>query len=547
MPSDSSSRNRITRSSSRGASRTKSSYRIVASRELPSIRSGTPTHLRQYRAKRRAEGLRNPHCIRGGKAVASVAHDVDEARVREPSVQKLQAQDVLWSLLDEGPALAARFEQAHGAIEEIDQVARLAKQRAILLPRQAKMAPREYILIGEETGLTGDREQPAVRGEHALNERCSAARRADDEDGSRRARCPWDPPGKVPWDEAWSAGVRTEDAQEAVHDRSYEVPCGMAKVARDRNPASGVDGAIDADLDPDHHRSRRARLRPRTGPFHGRQMGGGGGAALLPRLGPGWCSEVGRPIIACRHTFGGYVKMAGMRERKRSRAWGGEHRTTSPARCRRKRFESKSVACVWRSVRRRGHDSSRMVHLHGPRRHTASRPEGTAVASVDRRSWRPSGTRALAARRSPVKDARVELAATLRCRLLTEDPELEIRLASGRSLTIPVSDQGDREGRGRNRAVVPSLIDELHEGSPPRAPGSSPATGSCRSTDQTPSSIGLRSRSGAPRSDRPVAWSGRSTAWSSLSLTEKLRREGAASDDGIRRRGVRRRCEDRAH
>lgn len=56
-----------------------------------------------------------------------------------------------------------------------------------------------------------------------------------------------------------------------------------------------------------------------------------------------------------------------------------------------------------------------------------------------------------------------------------EDTGLEIRLASGRSLTIPVSDQGDRERVAAGLVpLVPSLIDEVQEGSPAARAGIEP-------------------------------------------------------------------------
>jgi len=84
--------------------------------------------------------------LRRGKAVAPVAHHVDEAGAREAARQEAEAEHVLGSLLDEHPAGMARLEHTDGAVEEVDDVTARGEQRAILVPLQAKVPPAEYIL-----------------------------------------------------------------------------------------------------------------------------------------------------------------------------------------------------------------------------------------------------------------------------------------------------------------------------------------------------------------------------------------------------------------
>lgn len=149
----------------------------------------------------------------GHEAVASVADHVDEPRPGKAPDQKGEPKHVLRGLLDEGPALGPRLQQAHAAIEEVDHVARLAEEGLVLCPRQAKMTTSEYILAREDPRFAGDREQPAVRRQDALDQGRSAARGTEHEDRARLARRSRQSPGHVPRNVERGPGVGSQYAE----------------------------------------------------------------------------------------------------------------------------------------------------------------------------------------------------------------------------------------------------------------------------------------------------------------------------------------------
>jgi regulator of sigma E protease len=180
--------------------------------------------------------------------------------------------------------------------------------------------------------------------------------------------------------------------------------------------------------------------------------------------------------------FGGYVKMAGMEGEEAFEGMeGGESDDGSGTVPPQKRFENKSIA--WRlAILSAGVAMNFIlgwiIYVSLAWHDGIPTVDGTTVASVDAAvvTVHPeldalSGETIAAVEGLSVSNWQ-ELTDAV---VLAEDGELEIGIASDRSVTVPVADHRDRERIAAGLVpLVPSLIEEVQEGSPAARAGIEP-------------------------------------------------------------------------
>jgi regulator of sigma E protease len=180
--------------------------------------------------------------------------------------------------------------------------------------------------------------------------------------------------------------------------------------------------------------------------------------------------------------FGGYVKMAGMEGEEAFEGMeGGESDDGSGTVPPQKRFENKSIA--WRlAILSAGVAMNFIlgwiIYVSLAWHDGIPTVDGTTVASVDAAvvTVHPeldalSGETIAAVEGLSVSNWQ-ELTDAV---VLAEDGELEIGIASDRSVTVPVADRRDRERIAAGLVpLVPSLIEEVQEGSPAARAGIEP-------------------------------------------------------------------------
>jgi regulator of sigma E protease len=179
--------------------------------------------------------------------------------------------------------------------------------------------------------------------------------------------------------------------------------------------------------------------------------------------------------------FGGYVKMTGMEGEEAFEGLEGGESESGEAAAPEKRFESKSLA--WRlAILSAGVAMNFLlgwvIYVSLAWHDGIPTVNGTAVARVDSTTAAAHPElAALAGETIRMVEGRGvanwhQLTETI---LEAEDDALEIQLASGRSVTLPVTDAGDREEVAYALVpLVPSVIDEVQEGSPAARGGIKP-------------------------------------------------------------------------
>jgi regulator of sigma E protease len=180
--------------------------------------------------------------------------------------------------------------------------------------------------------------------------------------------------------------------------------------------------------------------------------------------------------------FGGYVKMTGMEgEEAFEGLEGGEAESGEAAAPPERRFENKSV--LWRlAILSAGVIMNFLlgwaIYVSLAWHDGIPTVNGTAVASVDSAilAEHPElaalGGESIAAVEGRGVSNWQQLTDAI---LEAEDGQLEIELASGRTVILPVSDGGDREEvAGAMIPLVPAVIEEVREGSPAARGGIQP-------------------------------------------------------------------------